>query len=108
MRALKVLVVVMGVMLVAGVVVLAVAIANRIAYRHAHPTPIAPMIAARHGEHHTVVLPAGARILGITGDGGRMILRLGLADGSEAAWLIDWRTGARLATIDLRATPAPR
>lgn len=101
MRALKTLVVVMGVMLVVGVVVLVVAIADRLAHRHPHASETARSVVSLHGERHAIPLPAGAKVLGVEGDGPRVVLRLALGNGEEELWLLDWRTGARLATIDL-------
>jgi hypothetical protein len=107
MRALKILVVVMGVMLVVGFVALVVAIADRLAHRHGAPAETTATLMPLHDQHHAITVPVGVKILGVQGDGGRVILRLGFADGGEELWLIDWRTGARLATIALRVQSAP-
>ncbi len=115
MKSLKLLVIVMGVMLVAGVAALAVAIA----YRAGHGAKPAPMPAcdaassslgcgpvAADLARHVLDLPPGAKLLAAQSDGERVMLRLGLADGGEELELIDWKTGARLATIELRAGAA--
>jgi Family of unknown function (DUF6476) len=103
-RALKILVAVLGVMLVGGVVVLGVAIVQKIAHRHTRPVEVTETTMPAKVAHHAITLPAGVRVLGIAGDGNRVILRLGIAGGGEALWLIDWGSGARLAAIDLTPT----
>jgi hypothetical protein len=82
MAALKVLVVVMGIMLVAGVAVLLAAIA-------AVPIDI----------------PPGARVEAMSAGPDRLVLDLVLADGTRALVVIDLTTGHRLGTIPLRAAP---
>jgi hypothetical protein len=103
MKALKLLVIVMGVMLVAGVAALAVVIAGRIGHRAA-PAPILAMTPS--DAHRTAELPAGAKLIAAQSEGDRVMLRLALADGGEELWLIDWKSGARLAAIDLRVGAA--
>jgi hypothetical protein len=99
MRALKLLVIIMGVLLVGGTVALTIAIVQRVNHRRAAPPPV-----AGRGFDHTVIdLPAGARVLGSEAVGDRLAVRIALADGGEALILIDPRTGARLGTIELRA-----
>jgi len=103
MKALKILVIVMGVMLVVGFAVLVVAIADRLAHPRS-PAPIAaPTVMAPGGERRAIDLPAGAAVLAAQSDGDRVMLRLRLADGGEELILLDWKTGARLGTLDLRA-----
>ncbi len=100
MRALKLLVVVMGLLLVGGTAALIMAIINRASHRAAAPAP-AP-VAARGFDRAVIDLPAGARVLGSDAVGDRLAVRIGLAEGGEALILIDPRTGARLGTIELR------
>ncbi len=98
MRALKLLVAVMGVLLVGGTAALIVAVIDRARHRVAAPAP-----AVAHGFDRAVIdLPAGARVLGSDSVGDRLAVRIGLADGGEALILIDPRSGARLGTIELR------
>ena len=101
MRALKIIVIVMGVMLVAGVAVVVGTIAMRLGQRAGAPAPVSVM--APNGERRVVELPAGAKVIAVQGEGDRVMVRLGLADGGEELILIDWKTGARLGTIDLKA-----
>jgi hypothetical protein len=100
MRALKVLVVVMGVLLVGGTAALIAAIIHRAS--HPRPLPAASAGAARGFDRAVIDLPAGARVLGSEAVGERIMVRVGLAEGGEALILVDPRTGARLGTIELR------
>ena len=96
MRALKILVVVMGIMLVVGFAALIVAIAGRVAHRR-------PEAAADHPFPTTAVeIPPGARVEAMTTAANRLILDLVLPDGDREVVLIDLATGGRLGTIELR------
>ena len=99
MRALKILVVVMGIVLVVGFAALIVAVAERMS-RSGHPPATARVFAAR-----PVEIPRGARIESMTAGGDRLVLGLELADGNRQLVVIDLANGARLGTIDL--LPAP-
>jgi Family of unknown function (DUF6476) len=102
MRALKVLVVVMGVMLVGGVVTLVAVILTRFA---AKPAP-APSVAAAAPPgafgHAVVEIPAGAVIAGTVAVGNRLVLQLALEDGGQRLLVLDPGSGALLGTIELR------
>jgi hypothetical protein len=102
MRALKILVVAMGVLLVIGIV----GLGYGIAYRMHHPraaAPASPRLAiAPHGTPHAVPLPAGATILSAQSDGDRVLVRLALTGGGEELLLLDWRTGAVLSALTLK------
>ena len=97
MRSLKILVVVMGVMLVAGLAVVIGTIINRASQRQ-------PSAAAGFG-HSSVVLPAGARVVEMREAGDRLILRLDRSNGSQTLLIIDLTTGAEIGTIDLEPKP---
>ena len=99
MRALKVLVVVMGVMIVAGVATLIVVIAGRMSPRQAAAIPSAPFAAA------PIEVPAGARVetLGVGSD--RVVLVLVRPDGDRQLVIIDLATGRRVGAIPLHAAP---
>ena len=86
MQALKVLVIVMGALIVAGVVTIAVTIANRAS-------------APEGATEVALALPAGAEVLETALDGKRIALRLRLADGSEAVHVYDLATGERRAAL---------
>ena len=94
MRGLKILVVVMGVMILAGVTILLVAIADRMSHSHSAASPIAP-----------IDLPAGARIetIGIGGD--RLAVEMLLPSGDRRIVIIDLATGHQLGAIPLRTEP---
>lgn len=96
MRGLKILVIVLGILLVAG----ALAVVGGIIYRGRHPLPAR---AGGHGPFETAVtLPAGARLLGAETSGERLLLRLGLAAGGERILIFDLGSGARIGTLELR------
>lgn len=96
MRALKILVVVMGVMLVGGFATLVVLIASRVAQKQsAAPSP-QPFAAA------PIELPAGASIETIGVGAERLVLSIVLSDGSRELVIIDLASGRRLGTIPLR------
>ncbi|MDE0058430.1 MAG: hypothetical protein OXI22_17575 [Defluviicoccus sp.] len=84
MPALKALVIGMALLIVAGLAVVAVTIANR-TLDGGGPTDAA------------FALPPGAEILETALDGGRIALRLRLADGSTAIHVYDLDTGERAA-----------
>lgn len=101
MRALKILVVVMGVMLVGGFAALIVVIAGRVAQRQSAARPevtsAAPFSAA------PVDLPPGARIETIGVGSDRIVLNVVLPDQSRQLLIIDLATGRRLGMIPLSA-----
>ena len=85
MRALKALVIGMGVLIVAGLVTVVVTIANRTLDTDRPPTEAA------------FALPDGAEVLETALDGDRVALRLRLADGTAAIHVFDLATGRRVA-----------
>ena len=99
MRALKILVVVMAVMILAGFTVLVVVIGGRLSRGGPAPAPPQPFAAA------PLELPAAARIetMGVGSD--RLVLEIVLADCNRQLVIIDLATGRRLGTIPLRAAP---
>lgn len=98
MRALKILVVVMGIMLVGGFATLVVVIANRIASKQAAtPAPSPAPFAAS-----PIELPAGTRIETIAVGPDRFVLHLLLPDGSRELAIIDLASGRRLGTVPLK------
>ena len=100
MRALKVLVAVMGVLLIAGLAVVVVTIISRMTQRAA-PT------ASATGAHLTpfgttsVTLPADSLVMEVQGAGDRVLLRLDLKDGTEMLLVLDAATGTELGRIKL-------
>jgi hypothetical protein len=100
MPALKVFVVVMGLLLVAGIVVLAVAVADRVN----HPRPAAPT-AATAPATSTLDLPAGVRVVGAEASGDRLVVRVDLAAGGEELIIVNLATGTPVSTVILRPSP---
>lgn len=98
-RALKVLVVVMGIMIVAGVAVLVVAIAGRLSRGGPATTPPQPFAAV------PVEMPAGARVETMSLGADRLAVAVVLPDGSWRIVVIDLASGRQLGTIPFRATP---
>ncbi len=102
MRALKVLVYGMGVVLIVGVILLVVTIAYRIKHRSVEVPMAMQAVIPPNGKPRSVALPTGAKIVAAQTDGDRVMVRLGLADGSEELLLLDWKTGNTLATLNLK------
>jgi hypothetical protein len=96
-RSLKILVAVMGVMLVAGVVVMVVAIAGRLAHR---PSPPAEAFAAP-----PIALPHGAKIERMSTGPDRIVLQVDLANGSVELVVIDLATGRPVGIFPLKEAP---
>jgi hypothetical protein len=112
MRALKVLVIVMGVLLVAGIIALGFAVQ----YRINHPRPGAAGSPAAAGpaigpasavNAMTLDLPQGAKVAGAEASGERLVVRVELATGGEELIIVNLATGVPMATITLRPKAAP-
>ena len=99
MRALKILVVVMGVMLVVGFAALVAVIAGRVSRGGPAAT------AAREFAAPLIDIPRGARIEAMTAGADRLILALALPDGGRQLIVIDLAKGVRLGTIELHPVP---
>lgn len=107
MRALKVLVAVMGVLLVGGTAALVAAVLYRANHRIASPAVSFSSPVPRQGFDRAVVdLPEAAIVLGVDLAGDRLVVRIGLAHGGQELILMDPQTGARLGTIELRPSEA--
>jgi hypothetical protein len=92
-RALKILVVAMGVLLVAGFVALVTTIAVRLSHRA--PAPAVAFAAP------PVMLPAGAKIERVSTGPDRIVVAIALPDGTKQLLVIDLQTGRLLGTIPL-------
>lgn len=93
MRALKLLVIGMGVVLVLGTIALIVAIANRIEHPRASPaTPTAST---------AIDLPAGAKVSATEVSGDRLVVQLALSGGGEELLIFNLATGAQVANVTL-------
>ena len=99
MRALKIVVIVMAMLILAGSAILIVAIAGRLSRHEPAPTPAQPFAAA------PIELPAGARIETIGVGSDRLVLESVLPDGARQLLIIDLATGRRLGSIPLRSAP---
>jgi hypothetical protein len=99
MRALKILVIVMGVMLVVGFAALVMVIAGRVSRG-------GPAATAAHGfTAPPIDIPRGARIEAMTAGPDRLIVALALPDGGRQLVVIDPAKGVRLGTIELHPVP---
>lgn len=99
MRALKILVVVMGILLVLGFATLVAVIAGRVS-RSGAPPPAARVFAGP-----MIDIPRGARIEAITAQSDRLIVALALPEGGRQLLVIDLASGARLGAIELHPLP---
>lgn len=99
MRALKSLVIVMAVLILAGSAILVAVIAGWLPRRGLATAPSRPFAAA------PIELPAGGRIESIGVGSDRLVLDLVFPDGNRQLVIIDLRTGQRLGVIPLRPTP---
>jgi hypothetical protein len=93
MRALKILVGVMGAMILAGVAVLAATVVGRVS--KSTPPPQAFMASA-------IDIPAGAKVESMSTGTDRVVLDLVLSDGSRELLIVDLASGRKLGTVPLR------
>lgn len=91
MRALKLLVIALGVLLAVGVAGLAMTVIWRVNHAPAPPAP-----AASH-----ITLPPGAKVVGTEVAAGRIVVRSDLPDGGTRLDIFDLATGAKVSTIEL-------
>lgn len=116
MQALKAFVVIFGVLIVAGIAVLGVAVyrgavnlAGEPAPTSAAPRPSAGSVWGKAGGEGSgprrgfgtqeLTLPTGSRIVERVAEGDRLILRLRLRDGGPQIVILDMASGARLGTV---------
>jgi flagellar basal body-associated protein FliL len=102
-RALRILVVVMGVMLVGGFVALIVSIAYMVKQQQS-VAPASATAAAAPAPYTAapIELPAGARIEMFSAGSDRLVLHVTLPDGNRELLVLDLASGRRLGTIPLR------
>jgi len=94
MKALKTLVIVMGILILAGIAVIGVTLynrANRPGGLAGAPPAAAPADRIADG---SLGLPAGSRIRGLAGAGGRVVVHVELPSGAEELVILDPASGA--------------
>ncbi len=123
MQALKALVIFLGVVIVAGIVVLAVTIGQRATKLAAGgsgdgngaaatevaadvPAAKAPAAKTKFGDRE-IDLPDGSEVIAMMAEGDRLMLRLRLANGRQRILVLDLATGKQLGSFRLRR-PRPR
>ncbi|WP_291299031.1 DUF6476 family protein [Elioraea sp.] len=95
MRALKAAVIIMGVMIVAGTILLAVVVANRLSGRDG------PAVQASLGQ------PAGTRIVSLAGAGDRVAVHVTGGGLPDRILLLDPASGRVVGTLAAEGPPAP-
>ena len=90
---LKVLVIVMGLLIIAGFIVIAAEIARRLSSSSSTGTPVAAF-------NSRIALPSGARVVSMQSAGDRLIVHVELQGGPAVAYIVDSRNGALLGTVD--------
>lgn len=111
-RALKAVVIVMAILILAGVTIIIVTVAKRgreLAARSAAESPVAAPVAApgaapgapRGFDRARLELPKGSRIVEMTTEGERLVLRLRLADSAERILLVDMGSGRVIGTLEI-------
>jgi hypothetical protein len=90
---LKVLVIVMGLLIVAGFIVIAAEIARRMSNSSLTGAPAAAF-------NSRIALPSGARVVSMQSAGDRLIVHVEMQGGPAAAYVVDPRSGALVGTID--------
>lgn len=98
LRALKILVAAMGVLLIAGVATLVAVVAKRLSHR----APAAPTAAFTAPP---VFLPRGSKIETMSTGADRVVLQVDLVDGTVELVVIDLASGRLVGTIPLREAP---
>ncbi len=94
---LKVLVIVMGLLIVAGFIVVAAEIARRMSTPNAARPPAS---GAASGFSERIALPPGARVVSMSAVGDRLVIHVETQGGPAAAYVVDPRSGALLGTIE--------
>ena len=97
---LKVLVIVMGLLIVAGFVVIAAEIARRMSTPNAGRSPASTSTASGTSFAERIALPAGARVVSMTATGDRVIVHVETQGGPASAYILDPRNGALLGTVE--------
>lgn len=99
---LKVLVIVMGLLIVAGFVVIAAEIARRMSTPNAARPPASGLTSGfgASGFNERIALPSGARVVSMNAVGDRLVIHVETQGGPAAAYIVDPRNGALLGTVE--------
>ncbi len=101
MPGLKALVIVLGILIVAGLTLVAVTVGRRAGGPDG--TAASGSTAVSGFGEVSLRIASGARLVDATADGGRLVLRLRLADGTDQVTIVDLQTGRPLGTVRLEA-----
>tara|TARA_A100001037_G_scaffold101034_2_gene92050 strand:- start:1743 stop:2108 length:366 start_codon:yes stop_codon:yes gene_type:complete len=117
LRALKILVIAMGVVIVIGTAVVIITIIQRASANWgdapanqvdqlstSRTTPLDSTPLTGFGTR-TLEIPRDSEIVDMVAQGDRLIVRLKLADGSRQILVLDMMTGARIGVFELRQGP---
>jgi hypothetical protein len=97
-----VLVIVMGLLIVAGFIVVAAEIARRMSTSNvSHPPAAGTAFTQR------IALPPGAHVVSMNAAGDRLVVHVEAKDGLSTAYVVDPRSGALLGTIAFPPGAAP-
>ena len=105
LRALKILVVVMGILIVAGVATIVVTIVSRISDKasqadaKAVAETVAPATLTGFGDVAHAV-PAGARVISVSADSGRLYVHYQTAGGRAVVLVLNGADGAKLGALN--------
>jgi hypothetical protein len=106
MKALKTLVIAMGVLILAGVAVIGVTLYNRAQAPGGLAGSLVPAPApAERITAGSLGLPAGSHIKGIAGAGSRVVVHVELPSGAEQLLLLDPATGRVTGRLGVADTP---
>ncbi|MBT5111259.1 MAG: hypothetical protein HOM25_21450 [Rhodospirillaceae bacterium] len=107
MQALKAVVIVMAVLIVAGLGLLAYGLVTKIGGGSTNDAGADKNNAPQYSAFGTVetALPPGARVVGMAVDDGRIVVRVEAPGGGQSLMVFNVDTGAQLGTIRIRAAP---
>lgn len=113
LRALKFLVIAMGVVIIIGTAVVVVTIFHRASTGWGGGQPVGPAVevaasGAAPGSGfgtRTLDVPRGSRIVDMIAEGDRLFVRLEMSEGAHRIIVLDTVTGARLGEFEVRGSP---
>jgi len=94
---LKVLVIAMGLLIVAGFIVVAAEVARRMSTPNTARPPASGLAT---GFTERIALPSGARVVSMSAVGDRLVVHVETQGGPSAAYVVDPRTGALIGTVE--------